>query len=97
MREQRRLDLRSGLNLEIHLGDDAQRAKRADVQLHQVISGDVLHHLATGSGQLPRRVGDGDADDPVAHRAVARAPEAVGVGRQHPAYRGPLRMGRLQR
>ena len=95
MGDERRLDLRSSLNLEVHLSNDAERAKRADVQLHQVIAGDVLHHLATGSGQLSRRIGDRNPDHPVADRAVARAPEPIGIRRQHPTDRGAIRVRRL--
>ena len=95
--EQRRFPLGSRLDLEVHLRDHSQRAERADVQLHQVVARDVLHHLTAGTRDLAGRVGHRNADHPVADGAVACPTEPVGVGCHHAADRRPFRMRWIER
>src|SRR5260370_40353094 len=53
--EQCRLGLGLGLNLEVHLGNDPQRAESTDMQLHQVVARDILDHLPAAPPDLTRR------------------------------------------
>ena len=83
------------METEDDLGDHAQGAERAAEQLGQVVAGDVLDHLAAGPGHGPVGQDHGDADDQVAHGAVAQPPRPRGVGRHHPAEGGPG-LGRVE-
>ena len=95
--EQGRFHFGSRLDFEVHLGDHPQRAEGTDVQFHQVVARDVLHHLAARTCDLARRVGDGNADHPVAHRAIAASAEPVAVGRDHAADGRSFRMRWIER
>ena len=95
--EQRRFHFGSRLDLEVHLGDNPQCPESADVQLHQVVARDVLHHLAAGTRNFARRVGDRNADHPVAYRAITAPGEPIGVGRDHSADGRPFRMWWIER
>jgi len=96
MAEDGRLGLRTSLDLEVHLGNDAEGAQRADVELHQVVARDILDHLAAGARHLSRRVRHGDADHPVPNRAVARPAESIRIRRHHAAHGGTLGTRRIQ-
>src|SRR5262249_9665258 len=76
--------------LERYLGDDAQGAQGADVQLAQVVAGNVLDDAAARPGFVPLVVDHADADDVVAQGAVAVAARPTGVGGQDAAEGGPV-------
>ena len=96
MAEHGRAGLRLGLDLEVHLRDDAQRPECADMELHQVITGDVLDDLPARSGDLARGICHRNADDPIADRPVSRTAQAAGIGGDHSANGGAFRMGRIK-
>ena len=56
-----------------------------DHQLGEVEAGDVLHHLSAAAGERAVGADEGDADEQVADRAVARAARTEGVGRDDAA------------
>ena len=86
-----------GRQLEAQLDDDAERAERADIQLVQVVAGNVFHHATASAGQGAVRVGDPRTDDQVTCRAVREAQRPAGVGGDQPANRRALGRGRVQR
>ena len=66
---------------QVHLGDDPEAAEAADLELGEVVPGDVLHHPPAGLHQSAVAGGDGAAEDVVAHRSEAVAQRARGGGR----------------
>ena len=68
-----------GMSLQQHLGDDAERAFRADEQIAQRVAGDVLHALVAEPRHCAVGQDDFQAHDVVARDAVLRAAQAAGV------------------
>ena len=68
-----------GDELQQDLGDDAERAFRADEQVAQRIAGDVLHALVAGPEHLAVGQHDFQAHDVIAGDAVFEAAQAAGV------------------
>src|SRR5216683_5190853 len=66
--------------LENHLGDDTERALRADEQLHQRVARRVLGELAAEAQDFTAGQYDSEADDVVARHAVFETARAAGVG-----------------
>ena len=58
-----------GAEPEMRLGDDAEPAEAADLELGEVVAGHVLHHPAAGLHQPPVAGGDRAAEHVVPHRA----------------------------
>src|SRR5260370_41797727 len=77
--------LRPGLELEGRLGDDPQRAERADVQFAEVIAGDILDDPAARFDLLPLVVDDADAKEVIAQGTESIAAGAPDVCRPQPA------------
>ena len=65
--------------------DQPERPVGAGEQLGEVVARDVLDHLAAGLGERAVRERERDADDQVAHAAVAVAQRAGVAGRDHAA------------
>ena len=61
-------------------GDDPEGAVRAREQLGQVVTGDVLYHLAAGPGDHPIGPHDGDTDQEVTYRPVRVAGRSTDPG-----------------
>src|SRR5262249_38232319 len=76
-----RLLLRSGLEFEGHLRDDAQGAERADVELAQVVAGHILDASPSGLDLLSLIVDHADADDVIPKRAETKTPRPTDIGR----------------
>src|SRR5262245_18627868 len=66
--------------LEHDLGDDRERAFRADHELCQVVAAGHFHELATGADHLAGREHRGQAEYLVARHAVLDRLHATGVG-----------------
>ena len=55
----------------MQLRDDAEPAESADLKLGEIVSGDVLHHLAAGFHQSAIASCDGAAQQMIPYRAEA--------------------------
>ena len=73
----------------MHLGDDAEAAEPADLQLGEVVAGDVLDHPPAGLHQPAVAGRDGAAEHVIAHRAEAMTQRARGAG-GHDRAEAPL-------
>ena len=76
------------VELEIELGDDAERALRADQQPGQIIAGGGLFGPPCRADDLAVGHHRGQRDDVVAHRAVSDGIGARGPRRRHAAEAG---------
>ena len=71
---------RGGPQPERRLGDDSERALRADEEVGQRISGHVLHVAAAGPDRAAIGQDDLQREDSVAGHAVLHAAQATGIG-----------------
>ena len=76
---------RLGMQSHGHRHDQPERPVGAREQLGEVVARDVLDHLAAGLGEAAVRERERDADDQIAHAAVAVAQRAGVAGRDHAA------------
>src|SRR5262249_52217614 len=83
--------------LQRHLGNDPQRTERADVELAQIVAGDILDDATTRFDLLPFVVDGADADDVIPQRAIALAARTTGVGGQGAAEGGLFRTWHIDR
>ena len=79
------------------LGDDAERALRADEQPGQVVAGDALDRAPSGAQHPPVGEHDLQAQHVVGGDAVLDAAQAAGVGGEVAADRAPVVAGRVRR
>ncbi len=86
--DRRRDRLRDALQPELQLGDDAERALRADEEPGQVVAGGRLARPAAGPQHLAVGGDHGQAQHVLAHGAVAHGVGAAGARRRHAAQRG---------
>ena len=85
------------VDLERQLKHHAKGAQGTDVQLGQVVAGDVLDHAPARLAAGAVGGGDADAEHQVARRAVQQAPRPAGVGGDHAADGGCRGGRRVQR
>ena len=76
-----------GLDAQRDLGDQAERALGADEQAGEVVAGGGLARSRAGADDLALRGDDGEAEDVLAHRAVADAGRSRRAGGDHAADR----------
>ena len=70
----------AGVDTQHGLGDECQRALRADDELGQVVPGGHLHDAAAGADDLARGEHRLEAEDVVTGHAVLHGPHPAGVG-----------------
>ena len=89
---------RQGPEPEMHVGDDAEPAEAAHLQLGEVVARHVLDHPPAGAYQPPVAGRDSAAKHVIAHGAEAMTQRAGGAGRHAPsrgfAPAGPADRGR---
>ena len=78
---------REAIKSQLHFGDDAERAFRADEEARQVIAGAGLARAAAGADDAAVSGDDRQPEDVLAHRAVAHRVGARGARRRHAADR----------
>ena len=78
----------TGCSLQRHLGDDAERAFGSDEQARQVVARGRLAGPRARLDDAAVGEDDGQAEDVLAHRAVANRGRAGGARRGHAAERG---------
>ena len=81
------LRLRPGPELQGRVHDDAERPVGADVELHEIVPGHVLHDLPAGAHELAVGRHHADADHEVARGAVPLSPGPRAVGGERAAER----------
>ena len=84
-------------HLEIGRNDDAERAKRAEVEPRHVVTGDILDDHAAGFGDGAARVRDRDSDQEISQGAGAVAKWSPATGGDQPADRRVRPAGRIER
>src|SRR5207247_10318370 len=77
--------------------DEAERAVGADVQLHQVVAGDILDDAPAGARELAVGQRHANADREIARGAVAQSQRPGPTAREQPAYRVTRRVERVER
>ena len=80
--------LRNAVKPHRHLGDDAERAFRADEEPGQIVAGRRFAGAPRGADDPAVGQHDGQRQHVLAHRAVAHRVGARGAGRRHAAQRG---------
>ena len=85
-----------GAQAQGRLGDDAERALRADEEVRQVVAGHVLDRPTAGPDDAAVREHDLEAEDGVAGDAVLHAAQAAGVLGQVAADGADLEAGRVR-
>ncbi len=79
--EQGDIDLGQGAQSEVQLGDGTEPAEAADVELGEVVAGDVLHDSSTGADETSVSGRRGASQDVIPHRAESQPQRSGGSGR----------------
>ena len=82
--------LRHAVQAQLDLGDDAERAFRADVEAREIVAGRRLARAAAGAHDAAVGRHDREAEHVLAHRAVAHG---VGAGRARRRHAADRRVG----
>ena len=83
-------------DLEGRRHDDAERAEGADVQLHQVVAGDILDDAPAGARELAVGQRDANADHEIARGAVAQSQRPGPTSSEQPADGMTWRVERIE-
>ena len=90
VKAERRERLRPGKDLERRLDQDAEPAQAPDKQLRQIEARRVFHDLPPAPHLLSEAAHEADAEDEVAHSAVALAARSAETRRDRPAQGGAV-------